>query len=75
MIYLPIMPTYLMRLICSAGTGNNLSDLLMHLACSDTPAIDLGHYLQPNPWDFSNFDHRTAQMISLFVTRVPCVGC
>jgi len=54
-IYLPIMPTYLMRLICSAGTGNNLSDLLMHLACSDTPAIDLGHYLQPNPLGFLQF--------------------
>lgn len=54
-IYLPIMPTYLMQLICSAGTGNNLSDLLMHLACDGMPDIDLGHYLQPSPLGILQF--------------------
>lgn len=48
-VYLPLMPTYLMAAIEKPASGPSLSDLLMQLAGRAIDARDIGQYWQPHP--------------------------
>lgn len=54
-IYLPLMPTYQMSCLSSAGHGSSLSDLLLQLLANNVETSQLGHYLQPHPDGYLQF--------------------
>lgn len=54
-VYLPLMPTYLMSFLTTPAHGQNLSDLLLHLSTGSSDTIDLGHYWQPHPSGYLQF--------------------
>lgn len=55
LIYLPIMPTYLMRRIDVPNQGPNLSDLLLRLIGDAAKPSAAGHYWQMHPQGWLHF--------------------
>lgn len=54
-IYLPLMPSYLMSCLSMPGRGPSLSDLLLQILGKNIRPAQLGVYLQPNPAGFLQF--------------------
>jgi hypothetical protein len=54
-VYLPLMPTYLMNSLAEPGSGLCLSDLLLHLVGGSVTADELGQYWQPHPAGYLQF--------------------
>ncbi|NLO35174.1 MAG: hypothetical protein GX112_02325 [Clostridiaceae bacterium] len=48
-VYLPLMPTYLMAAVNKPASGLSLSDCLMQLAGHAVDANEIGQYWQPHP--------------------------
>ncbi|MEA4888712.1 MAG: hypothetical protein VB070_04515 [Clostridiaceae bacterium] len=54
-IYLPLMPTYMMNCLAAPSHGPTLSDLLLHIIGQDIAFNQLSCYWQPHPDGFFQF--------------------
>lgn len=54
-VYLPLMPTYLMSCLVAPGQGPSLSDLLLHIIGQSVSSDQLGQYWQAHPDGYLQF--------------------